>query len=251
MDEKTAIAQAFKEMAPRYETVMDQEIRRIWGYSYKEFVDELIALVTVNHSDLILDIATGTGVIPIRLSDDFPNGNRIIGLDLTYGMLKQATQSIKDTGNGHNIKLTCASAMEIPFNNESFDLITCGLATHHMSVPKLLNELERILKQGGRITVADVGAAPLWKFFPVKLFVKLFAYLFFLPSEGLIRAWTESTAVSNMYTANDWENALAEAGFSDIKVKKIKSRHFWSPALIAFMAAKQSHTGDTVNADSN
>ena len=58
MDSNKAIAEAFTELAPRYEKVVDQELRRIWGWSYKEFVDQLLSLTSVN--DLVMNSQTET-----------------------------------------------------------------------------------------------------------------------------------------------------------------------------------------------
>jgi len=249
MDNKKAVKDAFAELAPRYEKVVDLELRRIWGWSYQEFVDQLLSLTTINDDDIILDIATGTGVIPLRLNKVHQNGSRIVGLDITFSMLQHATQNISSSNNGNNIKLTCASSMEMPFTNDSFNLITCGLATHHMDIHKLISEIRRVLKHGGRLTIADVGAAPSWKLLPVRIFLYLAAFIYFLPAEGWARAWAETRAIENIYTADEWEAALAEAGFTDIKVSKLKSRHFWAPTPIALKASKNGHNEGTVNAD--
>ncbi|MCE5209109.1 MAG: class I SAM-dependent methyltransferase [Smithella sp.] len=238
MDHKKAVEEAFTELAPRYEKVVDSELRLIWGWTYKEFVDQLIELTKIEDHDLILDIATGTCVIPLRLSKTPNNGFHFVGLDITPTMLQHASRNIAENNQQEKIRLTCASAMNIPFSNDTFDLITCGLATHHMDVTQLIAEMMRVLKPNGRITVADVGAAPVWHFPPYKIVLQFIVFCYFLPKEGWARAWAESRAISNMYTMQEWETALENAGFIQIEVKEMKSKHFWAPSPIALSACK-------------
>jgi ubiquinone/menaquinone biosynthesis C-methylase UbiE len=240
VDSKRAIEQAFAEMAPRYEQVVDSELRLIWGWSYQEFVDQLIQSTSIEDNDIVLDIATGTGVIPLRLSKERSNGNRYIGLDITPAMLQHARHKVQQSEYEKNIRLTCASAMDIPFRNDSFNQITCGLATHHMDTSRLIAEMIRVLRPGGRITIADVGASPSWKFPLMKTFIRMIAFVYFLPAEGYARAWAEANSISNMMTAREWEAALAKAGFTGIRVNILKSRNFWAPAPIALNAIKHN-----------
>lgn len=243
MNSRRAIEQAFKELAPRYEEVMDSELRQIWGWTYPEFVNQLLDLTNIEDNDVVLDIATGTAVIPIRLSSERQNGNRYIGLDITPGMLQRARQKIIGGKHENHILLTCASAMKMPFRSGAFNQITCGLATHHMDTAILIPEMLRVLKPGGKVTIADVGASPLWKFMPLRMLLRVIIFFYFLAKEGFARSWAEATSISNMMTAEEWEKALAEAGFLKIEVNKMKSRHFWAPSPIALKACKQNGSG--------
>ena len=157
MEDRANLVEAFSEMAPRYEQVVDSELKRFWGWSYSGFVNILLASIPLKPNDVILDVATGTGVIPSLLYKAGLPGNHIHGLDITLSMLKHAKKRLADQ-NGHvNQNLVCASAMEMPYANASFTKITCGLATHHMDVKQLISESYRVLQNGGLLTIADVG----------------------------------------------------------------------------------------------
>ena len=90
MAEKAHIVEAFSELAPRYEQVVDSELNRFWGWSYKAFVTRLLASTAVHPQDIILDVATGTGVIPSLLEKDGHPRSQIHGLDITMSMLLHA-----------------------------------------------------------------------------------------------------------------------------------------------------------------
>ncbi len=251
MDQKKAVEEAFTDMAPRYEEVVDLELRRFWGWSYRDFVDQLIGLTDIEDHDVILDIATGTGVIPLHLAKIRNNGNRFVGLDITPAMLRQANTKIGNSQYKEKIRLTCASAMTMPFNDNSFHQITCGLATHHMDVPQLAAEMLRVLKPGGRVTIADVGAASTWKSPIIRFLIRIVAMIYFLPTEGFSRAWAEACAVSNMRTVEEWQAVMQDAGFQDVQVKKISARRSWAPSPIALKAAKYIQRGRIANVNAD
>jgi hypothetical protein len=84
MEDKANIIEAFSELAPRYEQVVNSELNRFWGWSYTGFINLLIASTTVQPQDIILDVATGTGVIPSLFEKAGHPHNQIHGLDITY-----------------------------------------------------------------------------------------------------------------------------------------------------------------------
>ena len=240
MNNKKAVKEAFAGLAPRYESVMNTELRLFWGWSYDEFVDQLIEIIPSRQEDLILDIATGTAVIPIRLSDGKKHGQKIVGLDITPTMLSFARQKILHSHSSYDIHFTCASAMEMPFKDKSFSLVTCGMATHHMDINLLLGEIKRVLKPGGVLVLSDIGAGQFWRFFPIRVVLKMLAFLYYLPAEGLARAWAETSAVPNIFTSEKWHAMAADAGFVNIEVTRMTARKFWAPAAIAMRVEKSS-----------
>ena len=159
------IIQTFTEMAPNYEEIVNSELNRFWGVSYHEFINMLIELTPIRNGAKILDIATGTGVIPIKIINKFGSNHQIHGLDITHSMLINAHQNLEEKDLSNSANFTCASAMEIPYSQKSFDLVFCGLATHHMNVDTLLKEVYRILRDGGNLSFADVGSSKIWQIF--------------------------------------------------------------------------------------
>lgn len=240
MKEQEVVIEAFTELAPRYEEVVDNELNRFWGWSYTGFVDRLIELTPISDGDFILDLATGTSVIPRRLVERVKKEYQVVGLDITARMLKRGKEKIDQDKANINIHLTCGDAMVMPFSKESFNVVMCGLATHHMNVPRMLSEIKRVLKSGGRISIADAGGSRLWHLSVIKVLIRAAAFLYFLAVENISRAWAEAAAVSNIRTADEWNTLLSELGFIDIRITKLPSKRFWIPDPLVLEATKSS-----------
>lgn len=237
MKEKQAIQEAFTEMSPRYEEVVDGELSFFWGWNYQSFLEELVKHTRIEANQKILDIATGTSVIPRKLLEQDIPGIRVIGLDITESMLRQARQKISSSGYQDRIWLTCADAMALPYEEQSFDVVVSGLASHHMDIPLMLSEMRRVLKPGGTLSIIDVGTSPIWETRLFQGFARAIAYLFFLFKENHTRAQAEAAAVVNLRTPAGWENDLARAGFKYIRVTKLRSKYRWTPEPLSIQSS--------------
>jgi ubiquinone/menaquinone biosynthesis C-methylase UbiE len=243
MKDKENIIETFTELAPRYEEVVNAELNRFWGWSYTGFVNQLIQQTPIPEKGRMLDLATGTAVIPIKVTAEGSSRSRIHGLDITMSMLARAKKKMVTVNSRDRVDLVCASAMDIPYASESFDLVTCALATHHMDVKLLLSETWRILRKEGMLSIADVGGSNLWKLPIVKLFLRVAAFVYFLLKENINRAWAEAKAVSNVRSKEEWFDLLIETGFRDIKITKLKSKHRWIPEPLVIQAIKHNSGG--------
>ena len=238
MEDKAEIIEAFSEMAPRYEQVVDSELNRFWGWSYQGFVNLLLATAPIQNQDIVLDVATGTGVIPYHLEKAGHPHNKIHGLDITMSMLNHASRRLAGLDGHVTQNLVCASAMDMPYTTSSFTQVICGLATHHMNVKKLVLECQRVLQSGGKLTVADVGGSRLMKVPGIDFLFRMAVFIYFFLFENRSRAWAESKAVSNVLSKDDWNLILLGSGFRNIVIQKLTSRFFWIPAPLLIKAEK-------------
>jgi len=227
-------------MAPRYEQLMDKELNRFWGVDYATFLDNVLRDFHPSSSDLILDIATGSGFIPGYLVESGKTFSEIIGLDITFDMLVHAQQRILEMRTQNRVLLVCASAHAMPFKQILFDRAICCLATHHMDVPSLLKNIHQTLKPGGYVTIADAGGSSGWKNLMIKSLIKTGAFLYFLMVENFSRAAAESSAIANIHTSEEWSEMLKECHFQNVRLRQLKSRRFYSPDPIIIHAQKSS-----------
>ena len=238
MNEHNHIIETFTEMASRYESMVNSELYRFWGFKYSEFVNELVTDIKFEQNQRLLDIATGTAFIPQTIANANKPFSDFTGLDITYEMLSSAKQQISERNISNPIGLVCASAHAMPFRANSFDYITCCLATHHMDINLLMTQSFASLKPSGRYHIADVGGSISWKIGIIRFFIKITAFFYFLFAENFSRVKAESEAVQNIFTINDWREIIQSHGFIDIKMRELKSNRFWAPNPIIIEASK-------------
>ncbi len=240
MNDKKFIVNAFSDIASHYEQVVDGELQRFWGWSYEGFIENLLRCTPLGENDRILDVASGTAVIPLKLEVQGKQQGQIIGLDITYAMLHKGKQKIAQHGPNGIISLVCGNALSMPFRNGLFDLIICGLATHHLDVNVLLAEMQRLLRPGGRIAIADVGGASLFRQPVASAAIRTATFLYFLPKEGYARARVEAEAVTNVLTPEEWHGRLSYHQFKNISVEQLPRKQAWIPAPLMIHADKPS-----------
>ena len=127
--------------------------------AYEEcFIGEPLALaLSLLHSPLVLDVATGTGRLPRTLLAQPNFAGHIIGLDSSRAMLVQATLNTSD-----RLTLIWQNATRLPFDDNTFDAVTCLEALEFMpDTFKALGEIVRVLRPGGVLLVTNrVGTGP-------------------------------------------------------------------------------------------
>ena len=227
-------------MAPRYESLMNSELNRFWGIDYQAFVNHLLVDCTPHQNETILDIATGTAFIPAYLFDKRSKVSSVVGLDITFGMLLQGRNRLVKSKKSILAPLVCASALEMPFRRQVFDIAICCLATHHMNTDDLLSNIHHSLKPGGALRIADAGASSKWKNRMIRFFIKIAAFLYFLFSENFSRALAESAAIGNIHTSKEWEEMIKSHDFEDISIEQLRSKHFWAPNPLFIKAFKNT-----------
>jgi ubiquinone/menaquinone biosynthesis C-methylase UbiE len=239
LTEQEHIIKTFSEMATRYEDLMNSELTRFWGIDYYSFIQEVLGDIATDASVKILDIATGTAFIPRSFLKDGVDFSRITGLDITLEMLKNARRLSADLPRAKFVDFVCASAHEMPFKNNCFEIAVCCLATHHMSVDQLLAEIQIALAPGGKFYIGDVGGSSRWRIGIIRLIIKLFAFIYFLFTENYSRARSESEAVANVMTTQEWHDRISAKGFENISIREVKSSRFWTPNPVIIEATKK------------
>jgi ubiquinone/menaquinone biosynthesis C-methylase UbiE len=112
----------------------------------------LVELVRPERHWQALDIATGAGHTAAAFA---PHVERAIASDLTAEMLEEAAKLAKAKGLA-NMETARADAEALPFEDASFDLVTCRIAPHHFpDVPAFVGQVWRVLKRGGTFALVD------------------------------------------------------------------------------------------------
>jgi ubiquinone/menaquinone biosynthesis C-methylase UbiE len=115
----------------------------------------LAEMVAAKKSDCAVDLACGTGALAAAFA---PHVRWIIGLDLTPAMLAVAQRSASGA-DARNVAFALGNAQEIPLPDGSLDLALTSYALHHVPEPgRVIGEMSRVLKRGGRSGLIDIFA---------------------------------------------------------------------------------------------
>ena len=238
-DDTRVVLDAFTELAPKYEATMNQELHLLWGVSYGEFIERFIDMVPLDDGARVLDVATGTAMIPLEVTRRAPGISHVVGLDITPAMLAHGQENVRSADQSSRIRLVCGSGMVLPFGTGTFDVVTCGLGMHHMHAEQLIQQMRRVLNPGGWLLMADVGAAPAWRSWMGKLAVRVLL-LYFGLTYSRVRIQAEMDAIKNLRTASEWHTFLAEAGFTDITIAEMPGRRRFYPSGLLIKARAKS-----------
>ena len=144
---KRVAKQYFNRWAHTYDESILQHI--IFRSSHKMLFREIIA----HNGDKfkILDVGCGTGELAHQLADHF-EAAEVHGVDISDTMIKKANSKNKTK----NTKFEVGDVEDLPYKDNSFDVITCSHSFHHYpNKDKAISEMYRVLKPNGRLMIID------------------------------------------------------------------------------------------------
>ena len=151
LDKKKFVGDVFTSVAKNYDVMNDAMsfgMHRLW----KKI---LIELASIGEDDFILDIASGTGDISKLISKEYPNTN-IFMSDINYEMLDEGRNRAIDESFSRNCHFCQLSGEELPFKDNTFDVITVGFGLRNFTdKEKGLKEMKRCLKKNGKLLVLE------------------------------------------------------------------------------------------------
>jgi len=213
------VIKMFDNIAPAYDKLnhlMSFGIDRRWR---KRAINSLRS----KHPHVILDMATGTGDFAILACKEL-HPDKLIGTDISEGMIDIGRQKVKGVGLDDVIQFTCEDCCHLSFDSDSFDAITVAFGVRNFSeLDKGLIEMCRVLRKGGSLVILELSAP---EHFPMK-------QLFFLYSKIIIPAmgrFISKDSSAYHYLPNTiqafpqgevMKGILEKAGFTDVKFKRL------------------------------
>lgn len=135
----------------------DRHSRRLSGKA----AARLAGLVHVGPRDRVLDVGTGTGLLPFSLARAAQPPASILGIDISAGMIETARRRLRDElRDDPRVRFERMDAEQLQLPNASFDVVLSGFALTHVPRPELaMREIYRVLTPGGRLGIA-LGSRP-------------------------------------------------------------------------------------------
>jgi demethylmenaquinone methyltransferase / 2-methoxy-6-polyprenyl-1,4-benzoquinol methylase len=178
---------------------------------------KVVQIVGENHPKQILDIATGTGDLVMMMAN--LNPDKIIGLDISAGMLEVGKQKINKANLSGKIDMIVGDSEEMPFEYDTFDAITVSFGVRNFAnLDKGIKEIARVLKPTGVLVILETSNPTK---FPFKQGYKFYTN-FILPLVGKLFskdkvAYTYLSESANSFPFGEaFNNILRKNGFSDV-----------------------------------
>ena len=113
--------------------------------------------MAVKKGESALDVCCGTADWAIALAEAVGSTGSVYGLDFSKNMLKIGQDKVTARGL-HQIKLVHGNAMDLPFEDNSFDYVTIGFGLRNVpDYLKTLQEMQRVVKPGGKVVCLETS----------------------------------------------------------------------------------------------
>jgi SAM-dependent methyltransferase len=187
---KTALAM----FGPEEQRLLPQQLAALDHFHTRGLAatEELARLAGIGADMSVLDVGSGVGGPARFLAATF--GCRVTGVDLSEPFVDAARYLTERTGQGGKVAFQAASALELPFDDGSFEAVLLQhVAMNIADRSRLYREMRRVLKQGGRFATYDVVSITAEPHYPVP--------------------WARTAATSFLLTAAATREAIGQAGF--------------------------------------
>ena len=145
------VAEMFDNISPKYDLlnrVLSGGIDLYWR-------KKAISLLKKEKPQLILDIATGTGDLAIEAVRQL-NPEKVIGVDISAGMLKYGVEKMKKLGLQDKIELRMGDSETLLFDDNTFDAVIVSFGVRNFeNLLKGLTDMHRVTKSGGSCVVVE------------------------------------------------------------------------------------------------
>lgn len=143
------IQKSFTEQAKNFET-------KSMNFTKREYLEHMVSCVNPQNTNTVLEVAAGTCICGRSLA---PFVKNVACFDMTTAMLAVGKAEAEKQGLC-NIDFVQGDAENLPFSDNSFDIVISRLAFHHFYNPKrCFSEMARVVKTDGKLVVIDMKAA--------------------------------------------------------------------------------------------
>ena len=152
LGKKEQVATMFNNISKNYD-----DLNRVISFGIDiSWRKKVVKIISKNKPQQILDIATGTGDLALMMSSLQPQ--KIIGLDISEGMLAVGKEKIARAKLTDKIEMVVGDSENMPFKDNTFDAITVSFGVRNFAnLDKGLSEIRRVLKPKGTFVILETS----------------------------------------------------------------------------------------------
>jgi demethylmenaquinone methyltransferase / 2-methoxy-6-polyprenyl-1,4-benzoquinol methylase len=152
LSKKEQVAQMFDTISGNYDN-----LNRVISFGIDvKWRKKVLQMVAKSNPKTILDIATGTGDLAILMAQT--KADKIIGLDISAGMLEVGVQKIAAKNLNNTIEMVLGDSEKMPFEDNYFDAITVAFGVRNFeNLETGLSEILRVLKPNGIFVILETS----------------------------------------------------------------------------------------------
>lgn len=152
LGKKEQVAQMFDTISGNYDG-----LNRVISFGIDvKWRKKVLKMVSDKNPEMILDIATGTGDLAILMTET--KAKKIIGLDISAGMLEVGRKKIAQKNLSDKIEMVLGDSENIPYDDNTFDAITVAFGVRNFeTLEKGLSEILRVLKPNGIFVILETS----------------------------------------------------------------------------------------------
>lgn len=210
------IHKMFDEISPTYDLanrVMTFNLDQLWR-------KKMVKMLPQREEMVLLDCATGTGDQLICLMENSKKIKKAIGIDLAADMVAIGEKKVKDKPYADALSFQIASALELPFEDNTFDCVTISFGIRNVTdVKRALSEFYRVLKPKGRVLILE-GTVPKNKALQM---IHLFYLRHCLPRIGAMISKNDyayrylNETIETFPSGEEFCSIMRDVGFADAK----------------------------------
>ncbi|WP_368504510.1 demethylmenaquinone methyltransferase [Alkalihalophilus sp. As8PL] len=188
---------------------------------HKAWRKDTMKKMNVRAGDHALDVCCGTADWTIALGEAVGPTGKVEGLDFSKNMLLIGEEKVKENKLQH-VSLRHGNAMELPYEDESFDVVTIGFGLRNVpDYMQVLKEMHRVVKKGGKVVCLETSqpTIPIFKnlyFFYFRRVMPVFGKLFAKSYDEY--SWLQESTMS-FPNREKLADMFREAGFERVDVK--------------------------------
>ncbi|MFS0751573.1 demethylmenaquinone methyltransferase [Oceanobacillus sp. 1P07AA] len=188
---------------------------------HKAWRKDTMKRMNVQAGETALDVCCGTGDWSVSLAEAVGKTGKVIGLDFSQNMLSIAKQKKQDM-QLNQLELIPGNAMELPYEENSFDYVTIGFGLRNVpDYMTVLNEMHRVVKPGGKVVCIETSQPTLIGYRQAYYFY----FKFIMPILGKLIAksykeysWLQESA-KDFPGKKELREMFLKAGFDQVEVK--------------------------------